>query len=97
MSLNAVAVQLNGTSLATIAAAPMVQSAEYNALYYPNLSQSYKIINAMGAWMRQAAGQLPAQGLRSATSTRGIDKTHPFFDPTGFSYPHGLPKVRRSR
>ena len=36
VSLNAVAVQLNGTPLATIAAAPMVQSAEYNALYHPN-------------------------------------------------------------
>ena len=54
VSLNAVAVQLNGTSLATIAAAPMVESAEYNTLYYPNLSQSYKIINATGAW--NAAG-----------------------------------------
>jgi minor extracellular serine protease Vpr len=43
ISLNAVAVQLNGTSLATIAAAPMVQSAEYNALYHPNLSQSHFI------------------------------------------------------
>src|SRR5689334_4958949 len=50
VSLNAVAVQLNGTPLATIASAPMVQSAEYNALYHPNLSESYKIINAMGAW-----------------------------------------------
>ncbi|HEY5991505.1 MAG TPA: hypothetical protein VIU10_02915, partial [Candidatus Udaeobacter sp.] len=30
ISLNAVAVQLNGTPLETIAAAPMVQSAEYN-------------------------------------------------------------------
>ena len=47
-SLNAVAVQLNGTPLAAIAAAQMVQSAGYNALYYPNLSESYKIINAYG-------------------------------------------------
>src|SRR5215831_20166028 len=37
VSLNAVAVQLNGTALATIAAAPMVERAEYNAVYYPNL------------------------------------------------------------
>src|SRR5262252_2918442 len=37
ISLNAVAVQLNGTSLATIAAAPMVLSVDYNTLYYPNL------------------------------------------------------------
>src|SRR5213596_3939532 len=40
VSLNAVAVQLNGTPLETIAAAPMVERAEYNAVYYPNLSQS---------------------------------------------------------
>ncbi len=50
VSLNAVAVQLNGTPLATIGAAPMVQSAEYNALYHPTLSESYKIINASDAW-----------------------------------------------
>src|SRR5215216_1487183 len=50
ISLNAVAVQLNGTPLSTIKLAPMVQSAEYNGLYHPNLSESYKIINAMGAW-----------------------------------------------
>src|SRR5215467_3312026 len=50
ISLNAVGVQLNGTSLDTIASAPMVESADYNALYYPDLSQSYKIINASGAW-----------------------------------------------
>src|SRR2546430_6077629 len=53
-SLNAVAVQLNGTPLATIPAPPMVQSAEYNALYHPNLSESYKTINASDA--RPAAG-----------------------------------------
>src|SRR5262245_20291576 len=45
VALNAVAVKLNGTSLATIAAAPIVQSAEYNVLYHPTLSESYKIIH----------------------------------------------------
>src|SRR5215216_3501919 len=45
ISINAVAVQLNGAPLATITAAPMVDRAEYNALYHPNLSESYKIIN----------------------------------------------------
>src|SRR4030095_6915746 len=49
ISLNAVAVQLNGTPLQTIAAAAMVERAEYSALYYPNLSESYKIINASDA------------------------------------------------
>ena len=38
ISLNAVAVQLNGTPLETIAAAPMVRQVQHNVLYYPNLS-----------------------------------------------------------
>src|SRR5947208_3812332 len=92
VSLNAVAVQLNGASLATIAAAPMVQSAEYNVLYHPNLSESYKIINASDAWI--AAGGRPnaGAGIKIGDIDTGIDNTHPFFDPTGFSYPAGFPK-----
>src|SRR6266702_1668267 len=39
ISLNAVAVQLNGTSVDTIARAPMVQQVQYSALYHPDLSQ----------------------------------------------------------
>jgi subtilisin family serine protease len=92
VSLNAVAVKLNGTPLATIAAAPMVQSAEYNALYHPNLSQSHFIVNADPAWA--AAGGRATAGARIMIGDidTGIDNTHPFFDPSGFSYPSGFPK-----
>ncbi len=92
VSLNAVAVQLNGTPLATIAAAPMVQSAEYNALYSPNLSQSYHIINAPGAWTEAGGRAMAGAGIKIGDIDTGIDNTHPFFDPTGFSYPAGFPK-----
>jgi subtilisin family serine protease len=92
VSLNAVAVQLNGTPLATIAAAPMVQSAEYNALYHPNLSESYKIINALGAWGGQAGRATAGAGIKIGDIDTGIDNLHPFFNPTGFSYPPGFPK-----
>src|SRR5947199_4749464 len=92
VSLNAVAVQLNGTPLATIAAAPMVQSAEYNALYYPNLSESYKIINAADAWTAAGGRATAGAGIKIGDIDTGIDQTHPFFDPTGFSYPPGFPK-----
>ena len=68
-STYAVAVQLNGTSLATFATAPMVQSAEYNRLYYPNLSQSYKIINASNAWTAAGGRATRVRALRSAIST----------------------------
>ena len=92
ISLNAVAVQLNGTPLATIAAAPMVQSAEYNALYYPNLSESYKIINASDAWTAAGGRATAGAGIKIGDIDTGIEETHPFFDPTGFSYPPGFPK-----
>ena len=92
VSLNAVAVQLNGTPLATIAAAPMVQSVEYNALYHPNLSESYKIINALGAWGGQAGRATAGAGIKIGDIDTGIDNLHPFFNPTGFSYPPGFPK-----
>src|SRR5436305_2824155 len=92
VSLNAVAVQLNGTPLATIAAAPMVQSAEYNALYYPNLSESYKIINASDAWTAAGGRATAGAGIKIGDIDTGIEETHPFFDPTGFSYPPGFPK-----
>src|SRR5437763_5673350 len=92
VSLNAVAVQLNGTPLAAIAAAPMVQSAEYNALYHPNLSESYKIINAMGAWTAAGGRTNAGAGIKIGDIDTGIDEAHPFFDPAGFSYPLGFPK-----
>src|SRR5213080_664008 len=92
VSLNAVAVELNGTPLARIAAAPMVQSAEYNALYHPTLSESYKIINASDAWTAAGGRATAGAGIKIGDIDTGIDNTHPFFDPTGFSYPPGFPK-----
>src|SRR5437660_12167068 len=91
-SLNAVAVQLNGTPLATIAAAPMVARAEYNALYSPNLSQSHFIINADPAWIAAGGRAVAGAGIKIGDIDTGIDNAHPFFDPTGFSYPPGFPK-----
>src|SRR6266849_6774307 len=92
ISINAVAVQLNGTSLDTIASAPMVQQVEYNALYHPDLSQSYKIINASGAWTDAGGRAGAGAGIKIGDIDTGIDRNHPFFDPTGFSYPPGFPK-----
>src|SRR5438093_8593906 len=92
ISLNAVAVQLNGTSLEAIAGAPMVQQVQYNVLYHPNLSESYKIINATGAWTAAGGRSVAGAGIKIGDIDTGIDNTHPFFDPTGFSYPAGFPK-----
>src|SRR6266550_2267553 len=87
ISLNAVAVQLNGTSRDTIASAPMVQQVQYNALYHPDLSESHKIINAAGAWSAAGGRSNAGAGIKIGDIDTGIDETHPFFDPAGFTYP----------
>ena len=92
ISLNGVGVELNGTPLATISAAPMVERAQYSVLYHPTLSQSYKIINASNAWTAAGGRANAGAGIKIGDIDTGIDQTHPFFDPTGFSYPPGFPK-----
>jgi len=92
ISLNAVAVQLNGTSRDTIAGAPMVQQVEYNALYHPDLSESHKIINADAAWSSAGGRSSAGAGIKIGDIDTGIDESHPFFDPSGFTYPSGFPK-----
>jgi len=92
ISLNAVAVQLNGTSRDIIAGAPMVQQVQYNALYHPDLSESHKIINAAGAWNNAGGRSNAGAGIKIGDIDTGIDESHPFFDPSGFTYPAGFPK-----
>jgi len=50
VSLNAVAIKLNGESLASIAAAPQVVRAQYQGLYYPSADPDLDLIHAVEAW-----------------------------------------------
>src|SRR5207244_1284552 len=86
ISLNAIAVQLNGTALELIASAPQVLSARYQTLYYlsaipdPDLS----LISALEAW---AVGGGPANagdGVKIAIIDTGIDIKHPCFSDAGY-------------
>jgi minor extracellular serine protease Vpr len=85
ISLNAVAVQLNGATLAQVAAAPQVKRAEYEGLYRPNFSDpDLAIIKAKQAW---AAGGTNGKGdgVKIAIVDTGIDITHPCFSDAGYS------------
>jgi minor extracellular serine protease Vpr len=92
ISLNAVAVQLNGTAAETLARAPMVERVGPNVLYHPNLSESYKIISASDAWAAAGGRSTAGADVKIGIIDSGIDELHPFFDPTGFFYPPGFPK-----
>ena len=92
LSLNAVAVSLNGNAMGKLANNTDVLTVEYNALYHPTLSESYKIINASGAWGDAGGRSIAGAGIKIGDIDTGIDQAHPFFDPALFSYPIGFPK-----
>jgi minor extracellular serine protease Vpr len=84
ISLNAVAVTLNGTPLATIAAAPMVQRAELQGLYYPSDARaSDPDLSLIGATAPAVAANA-GDGVKVAVVDTGIDATHPCFDDAAY-------------
>src|SRR5882762_3949463 len=85
LALNAVAVQLNGEALSTLAAAPMVRRVEYQALYYPMIADpDLSIIGAMDAWNRAGGAASAGEGVKVAVVDSGIDVAHLCFNDTGY-------------
>jgi minor extracellular serine protease Vpr len=86
ISLNAVAVQLNGTTLATLAGAPQVQHVEYEGLYYPTTDDpDLAIIHAVQAWAQGGGAASAGAGVKVAIVDTGIDITHPCFSDAGYT------------
>jgi subtilisin family serine protease len=92
IALNAVAVELNGTPLSTIASAPLVQTAQYEGLYTPQaIDPDLTLIDAFTAWGGAAqganAGKIAGQDnarIKVGILDTGIDVTHLCFSDTGF-------------
>jgi minor extracellular serine protease Vpr len=92
ISLNAVAVQLNGTAKSTIEQAPQAKYVEYELFYYPNVvptcgpDPDLGLINAIAAWSENGAGgsSNAGAGVKVAIIDTGIDLTHPCFCDTGY-------------
>jgi len=85
ISLNAVAVQLNGATLQQVSATPMVRSAQYQGLYYPNaVDPDLAIIQAPAAWDRSGGAATAGAGVKVAIVDSGIDHLHPCFSDVGY-------------
>jgi subtilisin family serine protease len=87
VTLNAVAVKLNGVAKGKLLNSDVVKSVEYVTRYYPTMSESYKHINAVAAWQAAGGRASAGEGVKIGILDTGIDANHPFFDPTGFEYP----------
>lgn len=85
VSLNAVAVKLGGATLAQVAAAPNVKSAQLQGLYYPNATDpDLQIIRAGEAWAQAGGAASAGEGVRVAIVDSGIDTGHPCFSDAGY-------------
>jgi subtilisin family serine protease len=86
ISLNAVAVQLNGTALATLRRAPMVTRVELQGLYYPTIDDpDLAIIKATQAWQAGGGPASAGEGIKIAIVDSGIDIRHPCFADAGYA------------
>jgi subtilisin family serine protease len=86
ISLNAVSVKLNGTSLDVLRTAPMVRSAEFEGLFYPMIDDpDLAIIHAIEAWAQGGGPANAGAGVKVAVVDSGIDEEHPCFDDTGYA------------
>jgi len=58
--------------------------------YHALLNRTPQLIGAPAVWGPTLA--TAGQGMKIAIIDDGLDRTHVFFDPSGFSYPAGFPK-----
>jgi subtilisin family serine protease len=86
IAVHAVEVQLNGTPLDTIAAAPMVTYAELEQTFAPSAHDDpdLALVNADVAWAATGGVDNAGAGVKVAIIDSGIDATHPCFDDTGY-------------
>jgi minor extracellular serine protease Vpr len=85
ISLNAVAVRLNGAALQTVASAPMVASAQYESLYQPAAaSQSTSGAGDPDLALIGAGNPNAGAGVKVAVVDTGIDVTQPCFSDAGY-------------
>jgi subtilisin family serine protease len=88
--LNGLAVVAPADSAKRIAAIPDVQAVQASVLYRSTLDRSPQVIGAPQVWGPTLA--TAGEGMKIAIIDDGVDQTHPFFSPAGFTMPAGFPK-----
>ncbi len=87
---NGLAVVVPRSQLDRLTALPGVATVYPSVRYRTQLDRSPQQIGAPALWGPALASA--GQGLKIAIIDEGIDQTHPFFNPAGYTLPPGFPK-----
>src|SRR6478752_8621173 len=88
--LNGLAVVAPADAAARIAAIPGVREVQQSVRYHRTLYRSPQVIGAPQLWGPTLA--TAGEGIKIGVIDDGVDQSHPFFSPAGFSMPAGYPK-----
>ncbi len=87
---NGLAVVVPSSQLGRLTSLPGVETVYPSVRYRTQLDRSAQQIGAPNLWSAGLANA--GQGMKIAIIDEGIDQTHPFFSPAGFTMPAGYPK-----
>jgi subtilisin family serine protease len=87
---NGMAVVVPASQLGRLRSLPGVETVYPSVRYRPQLDRSPQQIGAPALWSAGLANA--GQGMKIAIIDEGIDQTHPFFSPAGYTMPAGYPK-----
>jgi subtilisin family serine protease len=91
--VNGFALVLPGDETTRLAAVPGVAGVYPSLHYRPLLDRTPSQIGAPALWGPNLS--TAGNGIKIGILDDGIDQTHPFFDPSGFTMPPGFPKGQR--
>jgi subtilisin family serine protease len=94
VTLNGLAVVVPASRAGELARVPGVARVWPTATFTPALDRTPQLIGAPALWGPTLA--TAGQGQKIAVVDEGVDQTHPFFNPAGYSYPPGYPKGNTS-
>jgi subtilisin family serine protease len=92
--LNGMSVVVPAGRVGRLASIPGVDQVWPNLRYHASLDRTPQIIHAPDLWGSDLA--TAGTGMKIGILDQGIEPTHPFFSPAGFSYPRSFPKGQRA-
>ncbi len=92
--LNALAVVVRPSDLTRLSSLPGVALVYPNIRYHSLLDRSPALIGAPTLWGPDLS--TAGQGMKIGIIDDGVDQTHPFFNPAGYTMPAGFPKGDRA-